>query len=42
MALLLPVVMLASTGGARATAFGLYAAALVAVAACRAFERRFE
>ena len=42
MVLLLPVVMLASTGGARATAFGLYAAALAAVAACRAFERRFE
>jgi phenylpropionate dioxygenase-like ring-hydroxylating dioxygenase large terminal subunit len=42
MVLLLPVVMLASTGGARATAFSLYAAALAAVAACRAFERRFE
>ncbi|HEV8689533.1 MAG TPA: Rieske 2Fe-2S domain-containing protein [Ideonella sp.] len=42
MALLLPVVMLASTGGARAAALGFYAAALAAVAACRAFERRFE
>lgn len=40
--LLLPVLLLASTGGARATAFGLYVAALAAVVVCRAFERRFE
>jgi phenylpropionate dioxygenase-like ring-hydroxylating dioxygenase large terminal subunit len=42
MVLLLPLAMLASTGAGRIAAFGLYAAALAAVAACRAFERRFE
>jgi len=42
LALLLPVVLLASAGWAQGTALGLYVGGLMAVAACVAFERRFE
>lgn len=42
LALLLPLVVVAPAGAARWTMWGLYAMALASVAACRAFERRFE